>query len=263
MAREPFSTNADGNGFSGVSGYGTNDARTPALGRSSRDLAADTGPGGAPPGMYDAPDVDTDAPTGTGTGTPTDADHARRDKKTNPEVDPDTRLGLRPTTAGTVAPALPVYPASGPRTRMAAGGLAGLIGAAVAAAVWYALFWAGVAPQPPSLAVVREVVAGGFVPVVLGLVASVAAGGVWGMLFGLLVRKPTVLKGMAFGVLPALLQWLVLPPLTGAPAAAGIVLPLLFSVFVWGTLTGYTAGRWLRPPYSAAVDPDLTSAARI
>jgi hypothetical protein len=180
-----------------------------------------------------------------------------------PDVDPDTRLGLRPTTDGAVAPTLPVYPASGPRTRMATGALAGLIGSAVAGAIWYALFWAGVAPQPPSLAVVREVVAGGFVPVVLGILGSVAAGGVWGMLFGGLVRKPTVLKGMAFGVLPALLQWLVLPPVTGASAAAGIVLPLLFSVFLWGTLTGYLAGRWLRPPYSAAVNPDLTSAVQV
>ena len=45
MAREPFSSNADGGGASGVSGYNTTDARSPALGRSSRDLVADTGPG--------------------------------------------------------------------------------------------------------------------------------------------------------------------------------------------------------------------------
>jgi hypothetical protein len=42
----------------------------------------------------------------------------------------------------------------------------------------------------------------------------------------------------------------------GATGVA-IGLPLLFCAFVWGGLTGYFSGRWLRPPYSSAVDPDI------
>ena len=89
---------------------------------------------------------------------------------------------------------------------------------------------------------------------------------VWGALFGLLVKKPTILKGMIAGILPALFQWLVLAPLAHQPpffgaTGAAIALPVVFCVFVWGGLTGYYCGRWLRPPYAAAVDPDLTTGA--
>src|SRR5437762_1294882 len=114
MAREPFSSNGDATGTSGVSGYGTTDARSPALGRSSRDLASDTGPGAASEEMFTTPDVDTQTTTGTGRDRTTGEEPSLRDRKTNPDVDPDTRLGLRPATAGMVAPRLPAYPESGP-----------------------------------------------------------------------------------------------------------------------------------------------------
>ena len=134
MAREPFSGNADG--FSGVGGYKTTDARSPALGRSSRDLACDSSPGAASERSFTTPDTDTE--TFTGPDRDSEAGALRRDKKVNPDVDPDTRLGLRPATEGMAAPRQPAYPASGPRTRTATGAVAGLIGGAIAAAVWYA-----------------------------------------------------------------------------------------------------------------------------
>jgi hypothetical protein len=263
MAREPFSGNADG--FSGVGGYNTTDARSPALGRSSRDLASDSGPGAAPERSFTAPDTDTE--TLTGPGRDSEAGALRRDKKVNPNVDPDARLGLRPATSGMVAPEQPAYPATGPRTRAATGAVAGLIGGTVAAVVWYAAYWAGSAGSPPSLATARAAFGlNGVAANALGLLGSVAAGAVWGAVFGLVVKKPTILKGMIAGVLPALVQWLVLAPLSRQPlffgaTGAGIGLPILFCVFVWGGLSGYYCCRWLRPPYSAAVDPDLTTAA--
>ena len=64
MAREPFSGNADR--ISGVGGYNTTDARSPALGRSSRDLASDSGPGAAPERSFTTPDTDTETLTGPG-----------------------------------------------------------------------------------------------------------------------------------------------------------------------------------------------------
>ena len=99
MPQEPFSTTSDtSTGSGGVGGYGSGlDAPSPALGRSSRDLATDSGPMGAPEGAFssgdvspdtltgaDAPDVDPDAPIHHG-------------RKFNPDVDPDTRLNLHPT----------------------------------------------------------------------------------------------------------------------------------------------------------------------
>ena len=267
MAREPFSSNPDVSGSSGVSGYNTTDARSPALGRSSRDLVSGTGPGAASEQLFSTPDNDAGTITGTGRDRTTGDDRIPRDRKTNPDADPDTRLGLRPATGGMVAPALPAYPETGPAARAATGAVAGLIGGAVAAAVWYVLFWSGVAATPPSFAAVQRLFgASGATGVILGLIASLAAAAAWGALFGLLVKRPTILKGMAFGVLPALFQWLVLAPLSGQPTffggtPAAIGLPLLFCVLVWGGLTGYYGGRWLRPPYSAAVDPDLTTAA--
>ena len=266
MAREPFSSNPDdASGVNGVSGYNTTDARSPALGRSSRDLVSDTGPGAASEQLFSTPDADTGTTAGTGRDRTTGDDRIPRDRKTNPNADPDTRLGLRPATRGMVAPALPAYPETGPAARAATGAIAGLIGGAVATGVWYALFWSGVAATPPSFATVQRLFgASGAAGSILGMVASIAAAAAWGALFGLLVRKPSILKGMAFGLLPALFQWLVLAPLSrqpmffgGTPAAIG--LPVLFCVLIWGGATGYFSGRWLRPPYSAAVDPDLTA----
>src|SRR3954452_19813040 len=155
MAHDPFPPNGDASGSSGVSGDPTTDGRSPALGRSSRDLASDTGPGAAAEEMFTTPDVDTQTTTGTGRDRTTGEEPSLRDRKTNPDVDPDTRLGLRPATDGMVAPRQPAYPEMGPRTRAATGAVAGVVGGAIATAVWYALFWAGASPVPPSLAVAR------------------------------------------------------------------------------------------------------------
>ena len=266
MAREPFSSNADATGASGVSGYNTTDARSPALGRSRRDLASDTGPGAAAQELFTTPDNDTQTTTGTGHGRTSGDERSLREHKADPNLDPDPRMGLRPAIGGTVAPQQPAYPESGPRTRAATAAVAGLIGGAVAAALWYALYWSGAAPLPPSLAVARWGARfGGVTASVLGILGSVVAAVGWGALFGLLVRKPTILKAMVFGLLPALFQWVVLAPLSRQPMFFGltgvaIAMPLLFCVFVWGGLTGYYCGRWLRPPYSADVDPDLAAA---
>ena len=262
MAREPFSSDADASGASGVSGYGTTDARSPALGRSSRDLASDTGPGAAAQELFTTPDNDTQTTTGAGRGRTAGDEPSLRDRKANPDADPNTRMGLRPAIGGTVAPRQPTYPASGPRTRAATGAVAGIIGGVIAATMWYLLHWTGVAPMPPSLAVARWGARfSGPMASVVGIVGSVVAAAGWGALFGLLVGKPTVLKGMLFGLLPAVFQWAVLAPLSRQPiffgaTAAALALPLLFCALVWGGITGYYCGRWLRPPYSAAVDPE-------
>ena len=85
-------------------------------------------------------------------------------------------------------------------------------------------------------------------PVVTWIIAAALfaiSGGVWGAIFGFFVRDPSVLKGMAFGILPALWLWLfVAPVILGQPFFFGfqgqhIVLPILFNVFVWGGFVGW------------------------
>ena len=272
MAMEPFATGADKSGTSGIEGYaaGTGPAASsvgglnPALGRSSRDIASDSGPAAAPQEIWS---TDTDADHSDPPGSPLPRQDGR---KNNPDVDPDTRLGLRPATAGVVAPNLPFYPVSDAPTRAASGAMAGLIGAAVVVAVAYLVHAAGLIPATPALEAAIRILAGrggtmlSHVGAALG---SLIAGALWGLVFGLLVRRPTILKGMAFGLVPALFQWMVMSPLLGdglffrrLGAGAGIGLPVLFNVLIFGSIVGYFCGRWLRPPYSGAVDPDVTSA---
>ena len=110
MAAEPFASDADRSGTSGVGGYaaGTGPASSsasatnPAWGRSSRDLASDSGPAAAPQDMLPAGASDSDTNAGTAEGPAGGAGDGpafeRSDgRKNNAALDPDTRLGLRPT----------------------------------------------------------------------------------------------------------------------------------------------------------------------
>src|SRR5438876_1958258 len=101
MALEPFSTGADKSGMSDVEGYAagtgpesssSNGALNPDLGRSSRDLASDSGPGAAPQGLWSTPETEAET---TDNGRPGDVDRTGS-RKVDPDIDPDTRLGLRP-----------------------------------------------------------------------------------------------------------------------------------------------------------------------
>lgn len=88
----------------------------------------------------------------------------------------------------------------------------------------------------PSSLVVAEFVGG---------VLFVLSGVVWGALFTALVKQPTLAKGMLFGFIPALWLWLVVAPfMLGQPAFFGfqgpkLVMPFIFNVIVWGSVTGW------------------------
>jgi hypothetical protein len=79
---------------------GNPNVRTPALGRSSRDLASDTGPAGASEATFGAGDRETELLAGRAAERPGETEErlgGREKRKRSPEVDPDTRLGLHPT----------------------------------------------------------------------------------------------------------------------------------------------------------------------
>ena len=260
----------DGSGSQGIGYDAALNARPAApdaikgtFGRSSRDLAADEPAGFGPEPHAGADESDTFAgatakvdPDAGG-----DAPLHTRSRKFDPTVDPDTRVNLRPTTGGDAAPVHPAYDESDAGTRAATGAVAGLIAAAIALALAYALYGAGLIAAPTFLVAAEHWTglrgAGGHV---LGALRALAAGALWGALFGLFVRRPTFARGLLFGLLSALLLWVVIAPSLGRPlflgwTAEGIGLPLLFNVFIWGGIAGTLAGRWLRPPYSADLTP--------
>jgi hypothetical protein len=225
-------------------------AMNPALGRTSRDLAADE-PAGFGPDPIAATDADTfsDADTDTNDrGEPLRG----RERKFNPDIPPDERLGLRPTVAGDAVPDYAPYPESRAATRMASGFVAGIVGAGAVVGLTYLLMLARVVEAPSFFYTSRSWLGdrGTSVTHALGVFGSLIAGGLWGLLFGLIVRKPTPAKGMIFGLLPAALTFL-LAPMGSRPLMAALVL----SVFVYGFLLGRLASWWLRPPSSSDTTP--------
>lgn len=89
-------------------------------------------------------------------------------------------------------------------------------------------------------------------PVVAGLAGGalfVLSGALWGVPFAALVRRPSIGKGIAFGLVPALWLWLVVAPgMLGKPVFFGfappkLIMPFVFNCLVWGTTVGwYTVG---------------------
>lgn len=82
---------------------------------------------------------------------------------------------------------------------------------------------------------------------VFGGAAFVLIGKLWSFPFAA-IPDPTVLKGMAYGVLPAFWELVPWPFLLGEPMMAGgspkgIVIAVVMSVVIWGGLLGWYAGR--------------------
>ncbi len=86
----------------------------------------------------------------------------------------------------------------------------------------------------------------------LAAILFMISGGIWGLLFTLLVKDPTVVKGMFFGILPTLWLWIVVNAFIGKPlfnnfTPKGLLLPILFNVIIWGSFIGWFTARRLRP----------------
>jgi hypothetical protein len=230
------------------------------------------------PRGYGAGDYDAHKPDGSSYDARDSDALGRAERMPEPPItdlkaDPDFRPVRPPTTGpqtwaaveedanlGHVHRYLPAYPDSPAGTRALTGGIAGALGSVFLAALMYVLFWGNLV-TPTFLAAERAWFGQhGLWDHVLGVIGYVVAGGVWGAIFGLLVPRPTMLKGMLFGVLPTLFLWLVVAPLMHQPLFLGgrapaLLLPLLFNVLIWGSYVGRFCERRLRPPYTTATTP--------
>lgn len=79
---------------------------------------------------------------------------------------------------------------------------------------------------------------------IIAAVLFILSGGVWGVLYALLVKNPTVLNGFLFGLLPTLWLWIavnafIAKPLFNDFSLKGIVMPLIFNMVIWGCFVGW------------------------
>ena len=129
--------------------------------------------------------------------------------------------------------------------RLKNGFIGGLLGALLLIVVMYLMQLMGMG-EPAFVKMYRGMFGAPNPPtdhVISGLL-FLLAGGLWGLLFAAMVKHPTIIKGMLFGLLPTLFLWVVINPIIGQPlfndfTAKGLLMPLLFNVVIWGTFIGW------------------------
>jgi hypothetical protein len=132
--------------------------------------------------------------------------------------------------------------------RLSSGFTGGVLGALLLILIMYILMLLGMG-TPAFLKMYRAVFSEN--PPIDHFIAGLLfllAGGLWGLLFAAVVKHPTILKGMLFGLLPTFFLWVVINPIIGQPlfndfTVKGLLMPLFFNVVVWGTFIGWYLGR--------------------
>ncbi|MEF8816423.1 MAG: hypothetical protein V5A20_13340 [Salinibacter sp.] len=136
------------------------------------------------------------------------------------------------------------------QSRLRSGFVGGALGSIFITAIMLAMFAiGGVTPMFMSTFTATFGPSSSIVAGLAGGALFVLSGALWGVPFAALVRAPTIWKGIAFGLVPALWLWLVVAPgMLGKPVFFGfappkLILPFVFNCLVWGTTVGgYTAG---------------------
>jgi len=131
-------------------------------------------------------------------------------------------------------------------SRIQQGFLAGCIGAVLLVAIMYILKAVGLSGDPGFVGIYNKTFVASPKPPGDAIVAAmlfVLSGGVWGAFYGWLVKQPTVLNGLLFGLLPTLWMWIAVNAFVGQPlfngfTVKGLLLPLVFNMLVWGSFVG-------------------------
>ncbi|MCY7423046.1 MAG: hypothetical protein LH478_15045 [Chitinophagaceae bacterium] len=129
------------------------------------------------------------------------------------------------------------------------GFIGGCIGAIVLLTIMYIMKAAGMG-EPGFIGMYRGMTHsnGASDPLIAGLLFVILGGGIWGIIFALLVKNPTLLKGLLFGILPTLWLWVVVNAMVGKPLfngfdIMGLVMPLIFNMVIWGSILGWYCSR--------------------
>lgn len=133
-------------------------------------------------------------------------------------------------------------------SRIKTGCTAGILGAAILVAIMYVMTAIGMG-NPGFVEMYRAQFgtsssADHFIAAILFLIC----GGIWGIIFAILVKNPTVLKGFLFGILPTLWLWTAVNAFMGKPlfndfAWDELLMPLVFNMVIWGSFIGWYCSR--------------------
>lgn len=128
--------------------------------------------------------------------------------------------------------------------RLSHGFIAGALGAVILVVLMYIMQAAGMGD--PGFVGMYRAQFGANPPAdqFIAAVLFIIAGGIWGLIFGLLVKYPTVLKGFLFGLLPSLWLWVVVNSYLGKPlfnsfTGKGLIMPIIFNMVIWGSFVGW------------------------
>lgn len=135
---------------------------------------------------------------------------------------------------------------------LSSGFVGGFIGAIILGIISYGMKGAGMGDPP--FVVMYHFTFGSHSPVIDQIIAAILffiSGGIWGLIFTWMVKKPTIVKGMLFGFLPNLWIWTVLNFYMGQPlfngfSAKGIIGPIIFNVIIWGGFLGWYVSRRIK-----------------
>ncbi len=132
--------------------------------------------------------------------------------------------------------------------RLAQGFIAGAVSAIILAIIMYIMKAMGMGE--PGFVGMYQATFGVNPPVdqIVGLIIFVISGGVWGLIYALLIKRATVLNGFLFGFLPTLWLWVAVNAFIGKPLfngfdPKGLIMPLIFNMVIWGSYVGWYMSR--------------------
>jgi hypothetical protein len=128
------------------------------------------------------------------------------------------------------------------------GFIAGAIGALVLSFIMYIMQAAGMGE--PAFVGMYKGAFGDNPPggQIVAAIIFIVSGGIWGLVYALIVKHPTILNGFIFGILPTLWLWVVVNTFLGKPifngfSAKGLLMPIIFNMVIWGSFIGWYMSR--------------------
>lgn len=132
--------------------------------------------------------------------------------------------------------------------RLKTGFIAGSLGAIILVVVMYLMKAAGMGE--PGFVGMYKAMFGANPPADQFIAAGIfiISGGIWGIVFAYFIKRPTILKGILFGLLPTLWLWIVVNAVIGKPLfnnfdPKGLILPMIFNMLIWGSFVGWYMKR--------------------